>query len=70
MVWRERTRGKAEAVWTHVLRKDAGYIRRRMVTMEMPGKRKQGRPVRSFMYAAREDLTTVEVTQEDAEERT
>ena len=29
----------------HVLRKDAGYIGRRILTMELPRKRKRGRPV-------------------------
>ena len=53
----------------HVLRKDAGYIGRRMLTMELPGKRKRGRPKRRFMDAVREDMTSVDVTEEDAEER-
>ena len=51
----------------HILRKDAGYIGRRMLTMELPGKRKRGR---RFMDAVREDITAVEVTEEDSEERT
>ena len=37
--------------------------------MELPGKRKRGRPKRRFMAAVREDMTAVEVTEED-EERT
>ena len=32
-----------EVVWTYVVRKDGGYIGRRMLTMELPGKRKRGR---------------------------
>ena len=51
-----------------VLKKDAGYIGRRMPTRELPGKRKRERP--RFMDAEREDATAVEVTEEDAEERT
>ena len=31
--------------------------------MELPGKRKRGRPRRMFMDAMREDLTVVEVTE-------
>ena len=54
----------------NVLRKDAGCIWRRMLTMEQPEKRKRGRPERRFMDAVREDMTAVEVTEEDAEERT
>ena len=53
-----------------VLMKGAGYIGRRMLTMELPGKRKRGRPKRKFMNAVREDTTAEEVTKEDAEERT
>ena len=38
--------------------------------MELPGKRRRGRPERKFMDAIREDMTAVDVTEEDAEERT
>ena len=54
----------------YVPRKDAGYIGRRMLMMEQPEKRKRGRPKRRFMDAVREDMTAVEVTEEDAGERT
>ena len=37
--------------------------------MELPGKRKRGRPKRRFMDAAREDMAVVEVMEEDAEVR-
>ena len=70
MVWRESTRGKTARWFRHVLRKDAGYIGRRRLTMELPGKMKRARPKRRFMDAVREDTTAVEVTEEDAEERT
>ena len=53
-----------------MVRKDAGYIGRRILTMELPGKRKRERPKRMFMDAIREDMTAVEVAEEDAEERT
>ena len=62
---------EARLMWLgHVLRKDVGYIGRRMLAMELPGKRKRGRPKRRFMYAVREDMTAGEVTEEDTEERT
>ena len=48
-------------------RKDDGYIGRRMLRMELPGKRKRGSPKRRFMDAVREDMAVVEVTEEDAE---
>ena len=47
-----------------------GYIVRRMLRMELSGKRKQGRPKMRFMDAMREDMAVVEVTEDDAEDRT
>ena len=38
--------------------------------MELPGKTKRGRPKRRFTDAVREDMAEVEVTEEDAEDRT
>ena len=37
--------------------------------MELPGKRKQGRHKRRFTDAVREDMAVVEVTEEDADDR-
>ena len=54
----------------HVRRKYDGYIGRRMLRMELPGKRKQGRLKGWFMDVVREDMAVVEVTDEDAEDRT
>ena len=42
-------------------------IGRRMLRMELPGNRKRGRPKRRFMDVVREDMTEVEVTEEDTE---
>ena len=56
----------------HVLRKDDGYIRRRVLRMELPGKRKRGRPKRRCMDVVKEDMAEdpeVEVTEEDTEDR-
>ena len=41
-----------------------------MLWMELPGKRKRGRPKKRCMDAVREDMTVVEVTEEDAEDKT
>ena len=41
----------------HVRRKDDGYIWRRMLMMELPGKRTWGRPKRRFMDTDREGGT-------------
>ena len=40
-----------------------------MARMELPGNRKRGRPNRRFMDAVRDNIV-VEVTEEDAEDRT
>lgn len=53
----------------HVWRSDAEYIGKRMLKMELPGKRKRGRPKRRFMDAVREDMQVVGTIEEDAEER-
>ena len=38
-----------------------------MLRMELPGKRKRGRPKRRFMDVVKEDMAVVEVTEEDTE---
>ena len=40
-----------------------------MLRMELPGKRKLGRPKRRFMDVVKEDMAVVEVTEEDADDR-
>ena len=50
-------------------RKDDGYIGRRMLRMELPGKRKRGRPKRRFMDVVKEDMAEFEVTEEDTVDR-
>ena len=37
--------------------------------MELPGKKKRGRPKRRFMDVVNEDMAEVEVTEEDTEDR-
>ena len=63
----EKTR-EARLRWSG-LRKDDGYIGRSLLRLELPGKRKRGRPKGRFTDAAREDMAVVEVTEEDAEDR-
>ena len=55
-------------VWTSSEEND-GYIGRRMLRMELPGKRKRGRPKRRFMDVVKEDMAEVEVTEEDTVDR-
>ena len=66
----EKTREARLRWYGHVLRKDNGYIGRRVLRMELPGKKKWGRPKRRFMDVVKEDMAGVEVTEEDAEDRT
>ena len=65
----EKTREARLRWYGHVLRKDVGYIGRRMLRMELPGERKRGRPKRRFMDVVKEDMAEVEVTEEDTEDR-
>ena len=65
----EKTREARLRWYGHVLRKDDGYIGRRMLKMELPGKRKRGRPKRRFMDVVKEDMAEVKVKEEDADDR-
>ena len=65
----EKTREARLRWYGHVLRKDDGYIGRRVLRMKLPGKKKWGRPKRRFMDVVKEDMAEVEVTEEDAEDR-
>ena len=71
IVWpKKESLQRTTNIWYgHVLRKDDGYIGRRMLRMELPGKRKQGRPKRRFMDVVKEDMAEVEVKEEDADDR-
>ena len=61
----EKTREARLGRYGHLRRKDAGYIGRRMLRMELPGKRKQGMSKRRFMDVVKEDMAEVEVMEED-----
>ena len=39
----------------HVMRRDQEYVGRKMMEMELPGKRKRGRPKRRFLDVVKED---------------
>lgn len=49
---------QARTVWTLRMRRDSGYIGQRMLSMEVPGRRKRG-PQRKFMPAVKEDVQRV-----------
>ena len=40
----------------HVMRRDQEYVGRKMMEMELPGKRKRGRPKRRFLDVVKEDM--------------
>ena len=58
----EITREASLRWFGHERKKNYGYVGRRMLRMELPGKRKRGRPKRRFMDVVREDTAVVERT--------
>ena len=65
----EKTRVARLRWYGHVRGKDDWYIGRRMLRMELPGKRKRGRQKMRFMDVVKEDMAEVEVTEEETEDR-
>ncbi|KAK3508959.1 hypothetical protein QTP70_015383, partial [Hemibagrus guttatus] len=53
----------------HVQRRESEYIGRRMLDMELPGRRRRGRPKRRYMDGINEDMKLVGASVEDAEDR-
>ncbi|MGL5758829.1 hypothetical protein, partial [Plesiomonas sp.] len=53
----------------HVQRRKSEYIGRRMLDMELPGRRQRGRPKRRYMDVINEDMKLVGASVEDAEDR-
>ncbi|KAK3533449.1 hypothetical protein QTP70_022252, partial [Hemibagrus guttatus] len=52
----------------HVQRRESEYIGRRMLDMELPGRRQRGRPKRRYMDVINEDMKLVGASVEDAED--
>ena len=52
----------------HVMRRDQEYVRRKMMEMELPGKRR-GRPKRRFLDVVKEDMKEVGTKEMDIEDR-
>ena len=53
----------------HVMRRDQEYVGRKMMEMELPGKRRRGRPKRRFLDVVKEDMKEVGVREMDIEDR-
>ncbi|KAK3538840.1 hypothetical protein QTP86_015967 [Hemibagrus guttatus] len=53
----------------HVQRRESEYIGRRMLDMELPGRRQRGRPKKRYMDGINEDMKLVSASVEDAEGR-
>ena len=54
----------------YVMRRDQEYVGRRVMEMELPGKRKKRRPKRRFLDVVKEDMGEVGAREKDIENRT
>ena len=52
-----------------VMRRDQEYVGKKMMEMELPGKRRRGRPKRKFLDVVKEDMKEVGVKEMDIEDR-
>ena len=53
----------------HVLRREDEYVGKRVMGMEVPGKRRRGRPKRRWLDSIRNDLSERGLSEEDAQDR-
>ena len=53
----------------HVKRREPGYVGRRLLEMEIPGKRRRGRPKRRWIDTVKEDLRELELDEEEWKNR-
>ncbi|KAK3512599.1 hypothetical protein QTP70_017201 [Hemibagrus guttatus] len=66
---RDKVREAGLRWFGHVQRRESEYIGRRMLDMELPGRRQRGRPKRRYMDGINEDMKLVGARVEDAEDR-
>ena len=59
----EHEGGQAEVVYGHIMRRDQTYVRRKMMKMKLPGKRKRGLFKRRFLYVVKDDMGEVGATE-------
>ena len=53
----------------HVMRRDQEYVERKMMEMELPGKRRRGRSKRRFIDVVKEDMGEVVAKETDVEDK-
>ena len=53
----------------HVSRREDEYVGKRVMGMEVPGKRRSGRPKRRWLDSIRNDLSERGLSEEDAQDR-
>ena len=53
----------------HVMRKDQEYVGRRLLEMEVPGRRRRGRPKKRWMECITADMEEKDLAVEDVEDR-
>ena len=53
----------------HAMRRDQEYVGKRVMEMELPGKRKRGRSKRRFLDVAKEDMGEVGAREKNIEKR-
>ena len=53
----------------HVMRRDQEYVKRKMMKIELPGKRRRGRQKRRFVDVVKEDMGEVGAKETDVEDR-
>ena len=56
-------------LYGHVMRRDQEYVGRKMMEMELPGKRRRGRPKRRFLDVVNENMREVGSKDTDVEDR-
>ena len=56
-------------LYGHVWKREDEYVGKRVMGMEMPGKRRRGRPKRRWLDSIRNDLSERQLSGEDAQDR-